>query len=282
MAFGVSVLGGARHLTSAGDPTKMSDARDQIFSGILGLIILLASYLILTTINPQLVILKLPGLAKVESPETPGVYICLDVDLARCTRFNADSASLPDDFDTEFQYIHFENPKQCKSECKPEDCNKPECQEVVGQYGAVLHEDSGFRGNCVICLSDSCNPSSVGGDGVSSLHVFLQSEALSGEGVSLYEKKEYNKECDSGDCDRWPVSDGYTKISLPDLNQAGKSIKIENEGRYLAVLFEGTNFSGRCEVFRRSDPDLASNYIGVCGAGDNLGCFRSIIVSPIK
>ncbi len=69
LAFGVFILGGARHLTSAGDPTKMSDARDQIFSGILGLVVLLSSYLILTTINPQLVIVIFPVLEKIELPK---------------------------------------------------------------------------------------------------------------------------------------------------------------------------------------------------------------------
>ena len=71
VAFGVFILGGAKHLTSAGDPTKMSDAKDQIFAGFLGLIILLSSYLILTTINPQLVIVSLPPLEKIEIPKVP-------------------------------------------------------------------------------------------------------------------------------------------------------------------------------------------------------------------
>ena len=60
LVFGVMVMGGIRYLTSAGAPTAMSDARDQITSGLLGAIIILASFLILNTINPQLVVPKKP------------------------------------------------------------------------------------------------------------------------------------------------------------------------------------------------------------------------------
>lgn len=63
VAFIAMVWGGIKYLTSAGAPAKLSDARDQIFAGILGLIILLSSYLILNTINPQLVGLRPPGVA---------------------------------------------------------------------------------------------------------------------------------------------------------------------------------------------------------------------------
>lgn len=56
-------------MTSAGDPSKSSDARDQIFNAVLGLVIMLASWMILNTINPQLVELKEPGLA--DEPAEP-------------------------------------------------------------------------------------------------------------------------------------------------------------------------------------------------------------------
>ena len=61
LAFGALIYGGFSYLTSAGDPSKMKEGQDQIMAGFLGLIIILSSYLILNTINPQLVILgKLP------------------------------------------------------------------------------------------------------------------------------------------------------------------------------------------------------------------------------
>jgi len=66
LAFGTIVYGGFLYLISAGAPVKMIAAKEQITGGILGLVILLSSYLILATINPQLVILRLPGLEKIE------------------------------------------------------------------------------------------------------------------------------------------------------------------------------------------------------------------------
>ncbi|MEK7482174.1 MAG: hypothetical protein AAB620_00035 [Patescibacteria group bacterium] len=68
-AFIIIVVGGFRYLTSIGNPGIMSDARSQIFSALLGLTLLLGTYLILNTINPELVALKEPELAGIEAPE---------------------------------------------------------------------------------------------------------------------------------------------------------------------------------------------------------------------
>jgi len=73
IVFGALIYGGIRYLTSAGDPTKMKDGQDQIMAGFLGLIILLSSYLILNTINPQLVI---PEGSSVEALQK-GIYLCV-------------------------------------------------------------------------------------------------------------------------------------------------------------------------------------------------------------
>jgi hypothetical protein len=48
------VSAGFQYLTSAGDPTKMGEARSKVTSAILGLTLLLSSWLILNTINPEL------------------------------------------------------------------------------------------------------------------------------------------------------------------------------------------------------------------------------------
>lgn len=69
LALGVIIYGGFLYLISAGTPVKMIAAKEQITGGILGFVILLSSYLILATINPQLVILRLPGLEKITLPE---------------------------------------------------------------------------------------------------------------------------------------------------------------------------------------------------------------------
>jgi len=59
-AFFALIMAGFRYLTSVGDPMKMKDARDRIIAAILGLVLLLSTYLILNTLNPELTTLRAP------------------------------------------------------------------------------------------------------------------------------------------------------------------------------------------------------------------------------
>lgn len=69
-AFIMIIWGGIDYLTSAGNPSKTGEAKDKIRSAILGLIIVFASWMILNTINPNLVELKEPE-TKIITPTTP-------------------------------------------------------------------------------------------------------------------------------------------------------------------------------------------------------------------
>lgn len=61
-AFYRLVRGSFMWMASTGNPAMISEAKDQITSAFLGLIIILASFVILKAINPELLTLKLPGL----------------------------------------------------------------------------------------------------------------------------------------------------------------------------------------------------------------------------
>lgn len=61
-AFVMVVWGGIQWLTSAGNPSKISDAKGRITSTLIGLLIILGSWIILKVINPQLTVLSVPGL----------------------------------------------------------------------------------------------------------------------------------------------------------------------------------------------------------------------------
>ncbi len=54
------LVGGFQYLTSAGNPSKMSEAIERIGMGFLGLIIILGSYIFLVQMNPDLVALRTP------------------------------------------------------------------------------------------------------------------------------------------------------------------------------------------------------------------------------
>ncbi len=61
-AFAMLVKGGFMWLSSAGNPSVLAEAKDVITSAILGLMIILASFLILQVINPELTTLNIEKL----------------------------------------------------------------------------------------------------------------------------------------------------------------------------------------------------------------------------
>lgn len=72
IGFAALIWAGIRYLTSAGNPAEQKKARQQIKFAVLGILLLLLSYLILTTINPQLVVLEL---AVTPTPSAPPIEI---------------------------------------------------------------------------------------------------------------------------------------------------------------------------------------------------------------
>ncbi len=76
IALVVLVLAGFQWFTSAGNLEKTKEAKDRISAAILGLAILFGSYLILTTINPNLVVFQLKRLRPIISELPAGVLLC--------------------------------------------------------------------------------------------------------------------------------------------------------------------------------------------------------------
>src|SRR3989344_1225327 len=56
------IIGGITYILAAGNAAKVEDAKDMIFQALLGVGLLLVSYLLLRTINPDLVNLRNPNL----------------------------------------------------------------------------------------------------------------------------------------------------------------------------------------------------------------------------
>jgi len=98
--FGSLVYGGFRYVTSAGNSSALNDAKQQIFASILGLAILLASYIILTTVNPELI-----KLSAIREPATKGIIlfknlVCcinnLDDSTVACPTGSSEGSPCPD------------------------------------------------------------------------------------------------------------------------------------------------------------------------------------------
>jgi len=67
------IYGGILYLISTGKPDRMVLAKNQISAAFFGLLILLSSYLILKTLSPQFINLKIPTLQTVQFPKKPEI-----------------------------------------------------------------------------------------------------------------------------------------------------------------------------------------------------------------
>ena len=264
IAFGVLVVGGIRYLASAGDPSTMSDANSQMISGIMGLVIILGSYLILATINPQLKMISV----EYQKPELTAegvaqVLLCKDSGEENCKLFQQSSSSLGD-MNGQVKYIRFNNTEDMK-------------------YGAVLHSKPNWQGSCVVCLESGCDISKANGG--YSITVFAQGTGGGGNAVTLYEVDSYNELCGTecknncsgfgaicgddcvgwqwwkldfmrgGQC--WPFNAGsYSSANIRD-----KVRSLYINGRYLVARFDQAGFGGNCEVHRYSSMNIGAQVV---------------------
>ncbi len=89
------IIGGLGYVTAVGNPQKAGDAKSRILSALLGIILLLGSYVILDTINPNLTKLKMPtgtgeAVFTPESPEKYSCYCCCSNYIDQCDPFAKD------------------------------------------------------------------------------------------------------------------------------------------------------------------------------------------------
>jgi hypothetical protein len=70
-AFIMLIWAGIQWMSSSGNPTKTSEAKERIKQALLGLLLVLTSFIIIQIINPELTILKDP-LSGVSAPSSSG------------------------------------------------------------------------------------------------------------------------------------------------------------------------------------------------------------------
>ena len=97
--FVMLIWGGVQWLTSGAIPAQASEAKDRIKSALLGLVLILASFLVIQVLNPELTIIKSPSLTNLsrealsnlgvsEDDNAPlgqtkrGIYLCDSTDCA--------------------------------------------------------------------------------------------------------------------------------------------------------------------------------------------------------
>jgi len=270
----VIAMAGFDYVTSQGEPAKIESAKGKIRNAFLGVIILLASFLILNIINPQLTNIKINNLGKTQStttvviPEGKGIY------LYDSPNFSADGKSLilketaatlaKDTFNNRVQSIKFVNPDNFK-------------------FGAVLFADlvsgkdtitgSDLRGRCSYLLSDLANMDNSSGNennppiGNNKLTSILIFKTTSGSAsVNIYNsincQGKTNDYCRKEDKDT-PCEEDKTKVctlsggngfqnikqTCPDFK--GEVLSIGTSGD-VGVLFksEDKEKEGQCQFFQ--------------------------------
>lgn len=351
VVFGVIIYAGFLFLTAGDNPTQMEDAKDRIFNALVGLIVLLGSYIILTTINPQLVILPgeiqrsgvelhsnsscggnieegtawhfdrsesdIPAITRgmsfnsIEYLSNPGF---LDVFLYSQTNFEPEGLginpaagssgncfllsssplSMKLDWKTPGVYLYEQpnysgSPKIVLNNVNKLDDwdNKIKSIKLKPsgdiKFGAVLHENEDYKGQCKVFLEDSTD---TGVFGASSVSVFSPTNETYGEGVTLCKNPDCEEDTDckaKGDCKIGPL-----KGDIPDLatyNFDDKAMALVINGNYIAVLFRKTNYKDECQIFFQSFPNLLKSRVaiktGLLGLG-SIDSISSLKIIPIR
>ncbi len=151
------IIGGIRYMTAAGNESTITEAKGQITAAILGLVLLLTSWLILNTINPELVSLKNLTVSSVNTIASQTRWVCSG---SECIKITDDSG---DPNECQAGQLCFHN------ECKNGTCERimelggDECDVVGTSCSTYLFCDQGNICKRVAgTLSDQCSESEIG------------------------------------------------------------------------------------------------------------------------
>jgi hypothetical protein len=280
-AFISLVFGGFLYLTSAGDPGRLREAKDRIFSAIIGLVLLLGIYLILNTINPELTVLRVPSFG---IPTTTlagfggyGPGNCTSSLIYNLENFGGNSIELIPDVCVDLSATPTVKSVDINGSCRVRlylestDCSSPKFLEIgwdeknVAKYGfgtsftsAMIHTGCAEYTTSTDCENASCS--------------WCAGECVAGSDcvAVAYEDVDYK---------------GARLIirgDIPDLgtfwNDRISSIRV-NPGVTL-VLWEHTNFGGASTTISADDPNFCDNAgpNGWCGGCSLLHC--NLITGP--
>lgn len=278
IAGGVLFAAGIEYVSARGEPAKIESARSKIKNAFLGLIILLASFMILNTINSQLTNVKISQLEKAPDteelvvPEGSGVYLYDSTnytlgEIKEPVRvIETKPAFIESNFVNKAESIKFNNP-------------------TGGfKFGAVLFaakensdEGSGanLRGNCSYILSDipdlsvangEENNPPIGKDKLSSIFIFK----TMGESpdikifntINCHDRTdEYGPTCkDKDDC-LITGSSGFKNLKDVCKKFVGDIVSVKVSAN-TGILFKSTdaNQPGRCQ-FIESNTSACINLV---------------------
>ena len=228
--FGVMIVAGFRYFTSSGNPAVINDAKDQIFSAFIGVIVLLSSYILLRTINPQLVIMDMPSF------QDQGMAIILKDQTGQEMKIKVSNPNLSDfgttvpggtDGGAVSLYLYHAN---------------------FDQVDIYVHSEKNYQG----IEKKITNASEAASFGFKTLSIEISWKI---KGVYPFSHTDYK-----GNLKVYTVS----QAEMPDFNDKAKSLQIiprnihgNNPGGYGAVLHEHADYKGECVVYEGEEPDLS-------------------------
>jgi hypothetical protein len=150
LAFGAIVYGGVLYAASVGNPSKQSEGREWNKSALLGLLLLAGAYLILNTINPNLVNLSLPTLQSIniQVPATAAIYGA-GTSQSACSNVTCPAGSSPVN-----SQVYSGGGAQCS--CQTPDTGSGPKVVCGGQSSGSCPNDS--NGNPQTCTQTQTNP----------------------------------------------------------------------------------------------------------------------------
>lgn len=270
LVFGVLLYGGFRYLTSAGNPTAMNDAKDRIFSAFLGLIILFSSYLILKTINPELLVLAEPGMTPISDDDTFGGTES-KVIFYEHNDYMGNSLKTNKSF-TDLSSVNWDAATFSAD-------NKISSIKIMDtNYVVVIFEDAVFRGPARLIESSVSGLDNF--NDKTSCIVLIKKGASSGR-VFLYDGINY--QITPGTCsqpfDFYYSTPDFRQLNCdegqPSFNDLASSIKLETGT--VAILYENIGYDGQAVIITQDYPALCILPWGDCNHADNFNNFASSI-----
>lgn len=269
IAGAVLCMAGIEYVSARGEPAKLESARNKIKNTFLGLTILLASFMILNIINPQLTSIKIDQLektpeTKVVIPEASGVYLYDSPDYVssenekpvRVTETMASFSNI--NFNNKAESIRFNNPSGF-------------------QFGAVLfaalkNSDKGsgadLRGDCSYTLSDipdlsiandKENSPPIGKDNLASILIF-KTNGDAGD-ITIYNTIDckyrpdnYSVQCKENNKCIIKGGSGFKNLSEACPDFVGEITSIQS-GANVGILLKAAaaNGSGRCQFIKKTN-----------------------------
>jgi len=285
LATTMMMYGGIKYIISAGNPAKIADAKDQIYSAMVGLILTLGSYTLLNFINPNMIDLRLEGIDTIDPiyqdvPWCPGPNADppIDVDPVEAGEKGCGKKGIRLDNGKECVYDNCgEKDKMCISDKQNEDkflcdsiqaiCNGASTSECSTVDELIQRKSQlGNKSTKVCALQDGKGPGCVYTDLVdckseTSLYTWYRTSCSTGR---YEESTGQETQC-------WSNEDGEPKdecVSSPQRAGAGESSVCCKDDKDVDCRDQtdhdgngcdpGEEIQVRCEEYPRNDPDTGN------------------------